>query len=306
MPDGGIPLEQQVQMLEERAPPRPTIRRPRRTGQHHDARIQQRPDDDHQLRQARPPPQRRRHARQSLHENPRSRRCGPRRSPTASSASPAIAAPIARHRSRQARRGVARAPRARDAQVPRPRRVHSRTRAARLRLRQPDSAGALESAHQRPPGHAARRPDSDSRRARCSRRHRRPHHPRHRLGIPADKLPHIFDRFYTTKSGPDASGKGGMGVGLSTCREIIDQHQGRIRVESTVGVGTAFTFKLPAAKLEQHSPHLALPLPKLGMPIGSTATFGPAIDGNRASMRSRYRPGTSSSRVFFFRCRSVR
>ena len=91
-------------------------------------------------------------------------------------------------------------------------------------------------------------------------------------GIPSDKLPRIFDRYYTTKSGPDASGKGGMGVGLSTCRKIIDEHQGRIRVESTVGIGTAFTLKLPAAKVEQQSP-LALPLPKLGLPISSTATF---------------------------------
>ena len=41
-------------------------------------------------------------------------------------------------------------------------------------------------------------------------------------GIPADKLPRIFESFYTTKSGPDASGKGGTGLGLSMCREIIE------------------------------------------------------------------------------------
>ncbi|MCA9103511.1 MAG: ATP-binding protein [Pirellulales bacterium] len=66
-------------------------------------------------------------------------------------------------------------------------------------------------------------------------------------GIPADKLPHIFDSFYTTKSGPDDSGKGGTGLGLSMCRDIIEAHHGRIRVESTVGKGTAFTLKLPVA-----------------------------------------------------------
>lgn len=66
-------------------------------------------------------------------------------------------------------------------------------------------------------------------------------------GIPADKLPKIFDRFYTTKSGPDASGKGGTGLGLSFCRDVIEAHHGRIRVESSVGKGTAFTLKLPAA-----------------------------------------------------------
>ena len=65
-------------------------------------------------------------------------------------------------------------------------------------------------------------------------------------GIPADKLPHIFEPFYTTKSGPDATGKGGTGLGLATCRQIIEAHRGRIRVESTVGKGTQFIIKLPA------------------------------------------------------------
>jgi signal transduction histidine kinase len=66
-------------------------------------------------------------------------------------------------------------------------------------------------------------------------------------GIPADKLPRIFEPFYTTKSGPDASGKGGTGLGLSMCRDIIEAHRGRILVQSTVGKGTAFTLKLPVA-----------------------------------------------------------
>lgn len=86
-------------------------------------------------------------------------------------------------------------------------------------------------------------------------------------GIPADQLPHIFDRYYTTKCGPDESGKGGTGVGLSTCREIIEQHQGRIRVESTVGVGTAFTLKLPVAPIETAA--MSAPLPTLGIPAAT-------------------------------------
>jgi signal transduction histidine kinase len=66
-------------------------------------------------------------------------------------------------------------------------------------------------------------------------------------GIPPEILPRIFDSFFSTKSGPDASGKGGTGLGLSMCREIIEAHHGRIRVESTPGRGTAFTLKLPPA-----------------------------------------------------------
>jgi signal transduction histidine kinase len=65
-------------------------------------------------------------------------------------------------------------------------------------------------------------------------------------GIPPDILPKIFDPFFSTKSGPDASGKGGSGIGLSSCKEIIDAHGGRIRVESSLGRGTAFHIRLPA------------------------------------------------------------
>ena len=65
-------------------------------------------------------------------------------------------------------------------------------------------------------------------------------------GIPADKLPRIFESFYTTKSGPDASGKGGTGLGLSMCREIIEAHHGRIRVDSTRGQGDGLHAETPA------------------------------------------------------------
>jgi signal transduction histidine kinase len=85
-------------------------------------------------------------------------------------------------------------------------------------------------------------------------------------GIPPEMLPRIFDRYFTTKQGPDASGKGGTGVGLSMCRDIIESHQGKIRVESTVGVGTAFTLKLPVAKADTVK---SLPLPALGIPTNS-------------------------------------
>ena len=54
-------------------------------------------------------------------------------------------------------------------------------------------------------------------------------------GIPAEKLPRIFDAFYSTKDGPDESGKGGTGLGLSSCHNIVEAHRGRIRVQSTVG-----------------------------------------------------------------------
>lgn len=64
-------------------------------------------------------------------------------------------------------------------------------------------------------------------------------------GISSEDLPRIFEPFYSTKRGPDATGRGGTGVGLSACKQVIDAHDGRIRVESTLGKGTAFIIRLP-------------------------------------------------------------
>ncbi len=67
-------------------------------------------------------------------------------------------------------------------------------------------------------------------------------------GIPKETLPHIFDMFYTTKSGPDATGKGGSGLGLSLCKKIVEEHKGKIRVESADNVGTSISIRLPVAR----------------------------------------------------------
>ncbi|WP_405526535.1 ATP-binding protein [Streptomyces canus] len=62
-------------------------------------------------------------------------------------------------------------------------------------------------------------------------------------GIPAEDLPHLFDRFWRADA---ARGRatGGSGLGLSIARQIVTDHQGTIAVESTVGVGTTFTVTL--------------------------------------------------------------
>ena len=59
-------------------------------------------------------------------------------------------------------------------------------------------------------------------------------------GIPADKLSHIFEPFYTTK--PVGIG---TGLGLSLSYSIIKKHHGRIDVESELGKGSRFTIRLP-------------------------------------------------------------
>ena len=70
-------------------------------------------------------------------------------------------------------------------------------------------------------------------------------------GMTNEQLQKIFQPYFSTKSGPDESGKGGTGLGLHACHKIIQQHGGKIRVESTPGRGTAFTIRLRSAAVDQ-------------------------------------------------------
>lgn len=71
-------------------------------------------------------------------------------------------------------------------------------------------------------------------------------------GIAPRDLRRIFEPFYSTKTTPDGTGLGGTGLGLPVCRDIIEAHRGRLRVESRPGKGTTFTVRLPALR-EQES-----------------------------------------------------
>jgi signal transduction histidine kinase len=63
-------------------------------------------------------------------------------------------------------------------------------------------------------------------------------------GIAAEEMPHVFDRFWQAQK----TRRGGAGLGLQIVKGIVEAHDGRIWVESKVGVGTTFYFTLPAAQ----------------------------------------------------------
>ncbi len=64
------------------------------------------------------------------------------------------------------------------------------------------------------------------------------------IGIAAEHLPHIFERFHQVDA---ARSSGGCGLGLSICRWIVKAHGGTIEARSTPGEGTAFTVVLPTS-----------------------------------------------------------
>jgi two-component system phosphate regulon sensor histidine kinase PhoR len=64
------------------------------------------------------------------------------------------------------------------------------------------------------------------------------------VGIPAEVLPRIFERFF--KADRSRSG-GGTGLGLSIAKHVVQAHGGRIWAESVEGEGSTFYFALPTA-----------------------------------------------------------
>jgi signal transduction histidine kinase len=64
------------------------------------------------------------------------------------------------------------------------------------------------------------------------------------IGIPAKDLPHIFERFY--RADPARSREtGGSGLGLAIAQWLMEAHRAVIRVQSTVGEGSAFSIRIP-------------------------------------------------------------
>jgi signal transduction histidine kinase len=69
-------------------------------------------------------------------------------------------------------------------------------------------------------------------------------------GIPAEQLPHLFDRYWQARH----NDRRGVGLGLAIAKGIAEAHGDALTVTSTVGRGTTFTFSLPIAPSAEVTP----------------------------------------------------
>lgn len=76
----------------------------------------------------------------------------------------------------------------------------------------------------------------------------------HGIGIGAEHLPHLFDRFYRIDPARLRGDGQGTGLGLSIVKTIVDLHGGSVEIQSTRGEGTRVTLRFPA-RLRQDNPH---------------------------------------------------
>ncbi|MEM7203323.1 MAG: ATP-binding protein [Planctomycetota bacterium] len=106
-------------------------------------------------------------------------------------------------------------------------------------------------------------------------------------GIPADDVPHVFDRLYQSRS-PDHSSRRGLGLGLHISREIVRQHGGEIHVESREGRGSCFRFTMPVysldALIQRFVPAVGQPPSEITLIAAQAWPSGPAANAKTPAL----------------------
>ncbi len=97
------------------------------------------------------------------------------------------------------------------------------------------------------------------------------------IGIAPDQIERVFERFYQGNA-PRVDRQPGTGVGLSLVKEIVDLHQGTIRIESKPGVGARFVILLPLIESDQVSASHLIPEPEHSPTVGDFSAPSPAPD----------------------------
>jgi two-component system phosphate regulon sensor histidine kinase PhoR len=67
-------------------------------------------------------------------------------------------------------------------------------------------------------------------------------------GIEAQHIPRLTERFYRVDQGRSRS-SGGTGLGLAIVKHVLQRHQARLRIESTVGKGSTFSASFPVERV---------------------------------------------------------
>ncbi|GAB3543822.1 two-component regulator propeller domain-containing protein [Spirosoma fluminis] len=91
------------------------------------------------------------------------------------------------------------------------------------------------------------------------------------IGIPADRLDHIYDRFYQVDNSRTRPYEG-TGIGLALAKELTELMGGTIEVRSELGSGTTFTVHLPVQPVTGE-----VDVPEVGMPVVAPHIFHPAV-----------------------------
>lgn len=120
-------------------------------------------------------------------------------------------------------------------------------------------------------GHVVVSTWSDAGSARCSVRDDGP-------GIPEAARAHVFDRFF--RADPSRA-RGGAGLGLAICREIVLAHRGHIEMTSREGDGSTFTFSIPLAGDGPNPKREAEPGSRGGTRLGEVTSSGPGATRSR-------------------------